>query len=90
MGTLEAVTQVSAVMRNPIVISELSIRQPEFILDFGQKETNWASLIRNASQDLAAEDKKPDEPGLGFVIRNVQVVQPVVRVSPTKLFPKGL
>lgn len=91
LQSLEAVSPATAAFRNPIVVQEVLIRQPEFIIEFGEEETNWAALIRNASRELEKEKEEPsDGPGLGFVVRNVQIVQPVLRIAPTKLFPDGL
>ena len=90
LESVEAVTRASVLLRNPIVISELRILQPEFIVDFGDQETNWAALIRNAARQLPRKDEKPDRPPLGFVIRQIQIVQPVIRIAPTRQFPDGL
>jgi len=91
LETLEAVTRASFLLQNPRLISELTLRQPEFIVEFGEKESNWATLIRSVSRELQQQKAKPDHAeGIRYAIHNIHVIQPRIRVAPTKLFPEGL
>lgn len=90
LGALEAVTRATVLLRNPRIVSELTLRQPEFIVEFGDKETNWATLIRNAARELSRKDPQEHSEDVRYAIHNVHVIQPRIRVAPTKLFPDGL
>jgi len=90
LATLEAVTRATFLLSNPRLITELTLRQPEFIVEFGDKETNWATLIRNAARQLSRKDPHEDSEGIRYAIHNIHVIEPRIRVAPTKLFPDGL
>lgn len=86
---LKAATSVTALLQNPLAIRELTIVQPEFTLEFGERESNWAHLIRTASRELSEKKSPPDPDPQKFIIRNIRIVKPMIRIAPMKLVPNG-
>jgi uncharacterized protein involved in outer membrane biogenesis len=86
LGRMDAAVSISTLFNQTIEVQDLTLENPELIVEFDKDRTNWGTIFDNLVK--ASKAPKVDE-GRKFVIRRIRIAHPVVVVH-AKEVPNGV